>query len=178
MKSQSHELLDLVKVKMPYGKYKGRLLCDLPEFYLAWYNSKGFPDGKLGEHTAVETRYPAVDQGDQGHSEDAVLVQGAPHPPYRLEEVGPMGVQQVVVERRAEGLGLSLQHGCHVAAGGVRIDLGQSGHPRLLARQRRQPMIAGIRRGCIQLPEDLFYARSPTTTNGRAPWQHRLTTSP
>ena len=53
MQNQSHELLELVKVKMPYGKYKGRLLCDLPEFYLAWYNSKGFPKGKLGRQLAL-----------------------------------------------------------------------------------------------------------------------------
>jgi uncharacterized protein len=44
----SSMLLDLVKMKMPYGKYKGRLLCDLPEPYLVWYNRKGFPEGKLG----------------------------------------------------------------------------------------------------------------------------------
>lgn len=53
MNNQSHELLELVKVKMPYGKYKGRLLCDLPEFYLAWYNGKGFPQGKLGRQLAL-----------------------------------------------------------------------------------------------------------------------------
>lgn len=41
-------LLDLVKMRMPYGKYKGTILCDLPEFYLSWYQQKGFPDGKLG----------------------------------------------------------------------------------------------------------------------------------
>jgi uncharacterized protein len=33
---------------MPYGKYKGKLVCDLPEFYLVWYHGKGFPAGKLG----------------------------------------------------------------------------------------------------------------------------------
>ena len=38
---------------MPYGKYKGRLLCDLPENYLVWYHSKGFPKGKLGEQLAT-----------------------------------------------------------------------------------------------------------------------------
>lgn len=38
----------LVTTKMPYGKYKDRLICDLPEFYLVWYNNKGFPAGKLG----------------------------------------------------------------------------------------------------------------------------------
>lgn len=42
------DLLALVTTKMPYGKYKGTLLCDLPERYLAWYKQKGFPAGKLG----------------------------------------------------------------------------------------------------------------------------------
>jgi len=41
-------LLNLVKMQMPYGKYKGRLICDLPEYYLVWYHGKGFPEGKLG----------------------------------------------------------------------------------------------------------------------------------
>ncbi len=41
-------LLDLVKTKMPFGKYKGTLLCDLPEYYLVWFHQKGFPQGKLG----------------------------------------------------------------------------------------------------------------------------------
>ncbi len=41
-------LLDLVKTRMPYGKYQGRLICDLPEHYLVWYHQKGFPEGKLG----------------------------------------------------------------------------------------------------------------------------------
>jgi len=36
-------------MKMPFGKYKDRLLCDLPETYLVWFHSKGFPAGKLGE---------------------------------------------------------------------------------------------------------------------------------
>ncbi len=39
---------DLVTIKMPFGKYKGRLICDLPEPYLVWFNQKGFPDGKIG----------------------------------------------------------------------------------------------------------------------------------
>ena len=33
---------------MPYGKYEGRFLIDLPEFYIVWYNNKGFPKGQLG----------------------------------------------------------------------------------------------------------------------------------
>jgi uncharacterized protein (DUF3820 family) len=44
----SEILLELVNVRMPYGKYSGRLICDLPEFYLVWYHSKGFPSGKIG----------------------------------------------------------------------------------------------------------------------------------
>ena len=45
-KSQLFELLDF---KMPYGKYKGRAIIDLPEFYLVWFRQKGFPKGKLGD---------------------------------------------------------------------------------------------------------------------------------
>ncbi|WP_113662202.1 DUF3820 family protein [Pedobacter nanyangensis] len=41
-------LKDLVQMRMPYGKYQGKLLCDLPEYYLVWYHQKGFPAGKLG----------------------------------------------------------------------------------------------------------------------------------
>ena len=41
-------LLELVKMKMPFGKYKGYTLCYLPVSYLEWFNRKGFPEGKLG----------------------------------------------------------------------------------------------------------------------------------
>jgi uncharacterized protein (DUF3820 family) len=41
-------LLQLVKIEMPFGKYKGTLLCDLPVSYLEWLQRKGFPKGKLG----------------------------------------------------------------------------------------------------------------------------------
>jgi uncharacterized protein (DUF3820 family) len=41
-------LKDLVSIAMPYGKYKGRLICDLPEYYLVWYENNGFPPGKIG----------------------------------------------------------------------------------------------------------------------------------
>ncbi|MVN91170.1 hypothetical protein GO816_08555 [Mucilaginibacter sp. HME9299] len=41
-------LIDIVKMPMPFGKYKGTLLCDLPVSYLEWMHSKGMPAGKLG----------------------------------------------------------------------------------------------------------------------------------
>ncbi|PZP46639.1 MAG: hypothetical protein DI598_11885 [Pseudopedobacter saltans] len=49
-------LLEIVKVKMPFGKYKDRLLSDLPISYLEWFLRKGgFPKGKLG--ILLETVY-------------------------------------------------------------------------------------------------------------------------
>jgi uncharacterized protein len=44
----SQVLLDLVSMKMPFGKYKDYVLCDLPEPYLVWFHQRGFPQGKLG----------------------------------------------------------------------------------------------------------------------------------
>ena len=41
-------LLELVKMQMPFGKYKGVVLCNLPVSYLEWFQKKGFPEGKLG----------------------------------------------------------------------------------------------------------------------------------
>ncbi len=43
------ELFLLVDTKMPFGKYKGKFICDLPEPYLVWFRTKGFPQGKIGE---------------------------------------------------------------------------------------------------------------------------------
>lgn len=42
-------LIKLAHTKMPFGKYEGRYLIDLPEYYIVWYHTKGFPKGKLGE---------------------------------------------------------------------------------------------------------------------------------
>ncbi len=55
---QKEILLDLVTKKMPFGKYKGRLICDIPEHYLIWMYRQGFPEGKLGMwlHTMYEIR--------------------------------------------------------------------------------------------------------------------------
>jgi len=42
------QLLELAEMRMPFGKYSGRLLIDLPEPYVVWFAGKGFPAGKLG----------------------------------------------------------------------------------------------------------------------------------
>jgi uncharacterized protein len=41
-------LLDIVKTPMPFGKYKGTLICNLPVSYLEWFQREGFPQGKMG----------------------------------------------------------------------------------------------------------------------------------
>ena len=46
-------LLDLLRVRMPFGKYEGLVLLDLPQPYLVWFAQKGFPKGKLGEQLAL-----------------------------------------------------------------------------------------------------------------------------
>jgi uncharacterized protein (DUF3820 family) len=48
------EFLALLLVReMPYGKYKGRLLADLPGHYLGWFAREGFPKGELGALLAL-----------------------------------------------------------------------------------------------------------------------------
>ncbi|NID16356.1 DUF3820 family protein [Luteibacter yeojuensis] len=50
---KAEDLQRLVTIAMPYGKYKGRLIADLPGAYLAWYARKGFPPGNLGTLLAL-----------------------------------------------------------------------------------------------------------------------------
>jgi len=42
-------LVKLVTMKMPFGKYAGTLLCDLPANYLSWFAREGFPNGEIGQ---------------------------------------------------------------------------------------------------------------------------------
>jgi len=52
-KTQREMLIKLARTRMPFGKYKGRLLIDLPETYLVWFRQKGFPEGQLGQMMAT-----------------------------------------------------------------------------------------------------------------------------
>lgn len=56
-------LLELVRMRMPFGKYKGIVLCNLPVSYLEWFNRKGFPAGKLGMllQTMLEIKLNGLD---------------------------------------------------------------------------------------------------------------------
>ena len=47
------ELLKVVNTRMPFGKYTGRRLLELPEPYLVWFSQKGFPSGDLGRMLAL-----------------------------------------------------------------------------------------------------------------------------
>jgi uncharacterized protein (DUF3820 family) len=57
-------LFELARRRMPYGKYKDRLLCDLPEPYLVWFAGQGFPQGELG--VLLRTLYEIKVNGLEG----------------------------------------------------------------------------------------------------------------
>ncbi len=63
IKPNKELLLELSKMKMPFGKYKGRLLIDLPEPYLVWFSRQGFPKGKLGKmlQTVYEVKFNGLE---------------------------------------------------------------------------------------------------------------------
>lgn len=42
-------LIDTAHMRMPFGKYKGTYLIEVPEYYIIWYKNHGFPKGKLGK---------------------------------------------------------------------------------------------------------------------------------
>lgn len=49
----SEELIRIVNQVMPFGRYQGRRLIELPEPYLVWFHNQGFPEGVLGRRMAV-----------------------------------------------------------------------------------------------------------------------------
>jgi len=50
---QAEDLQKICSMEMPYGKYKGRKLADLPGNYLTWFAREGFPKGELGRLLAL-----------------------------------------------------------------------------------------------------------------------------
>lgn len=62
--NQQKALMKLVMTKMPFGKYKGRLIADIPENYLVWMHGQGFPKGEIGMllSTAYEIRLNGLDE--------------------------------------------------------------------------------------------------------------------
>ena len=52
MNEEQEFLFKLANTRMPFGKYRGRLLIDLPEPYIVWFKNKGFPTGELGRMLA------------------------------------------------------------------------------------------------------------------------------
>lgn len=48
MNAEHEALLKLANARMPFGKYSGRLLIDLPEGYVVWFANKGWPEGETG----------------------------------------------------------------------------------------------------------------------------------
>lgn len=50
---QADHLQLLLSTEMPYGKYKGRMIADLPGHYLGWFAREGFPKGQLGALLAL-----------------------------------------------------------------------------------------------------------------------------
>lgn len=44
-----NELVKLANTPMPFGKYQGTMLIDLPESYVVWFHAQGFPEGQIGQ---------------------------------------------------------------------------------------------------------------------------------
>ncbi len=66
--------MQLATYKMPFGKYKGLRLVDLPEPYVVWFSQQGFPSGKLGEllHIVYEIKVNGLEYlfKDEGQKKD------------------------------------------------------------------------------------------------------------
>jgi len=53
METKPAPLARLLTVEMPFGKYQGQKIADLPGHYLAWFAREGFPNGELGQLLAL-----------------------------------------------------------------------------------------------------------------------------
>ena len=71
------DLQRLVTTQMPFGKYKGRLIADLPGHYLNWFAREGFPPGQIGRLLALMQELDHNGLKDNGRS---IAVDVAPQP--------------------------------------------------------------------------------------------------
>ncbi len=57
-------LIKMVQAKMPFGKYEGHYVTELPVYYLEWFNREGFPSGQLGQYlsTMFEIKTNGLDE--------------------------------------------------------------------------------------------------------------------
>lgn len=79
MNEQHDYLIKLANTRMPFGKYAGRLLIDLPEPYVVWFSNQGYPEGEIGELLASlyeikangleKLLRPLVGEGGEDHRE-------------------------------------------------------------------------------------------------------------
>ena len=53
MIADPEDLIKIANCKMPFGRYAGTVLVDLPEAYVNWFNNKGYPDGEIGRLLAI-----------------------------------------------------------------------------------------------------------------------------
>ncbi len=49
----SEEVLSAARLRMPFGKFEGTRLIDLPEPYVVWFKQQGYPKGRLGQQMAL-----------------------------------------------------------------------------------------------------------------------------
>ncbi|WP_225918040.1 DUF3820 family protein [Neiella holothuriorum] len=64
MEQLAHQIQTLIGQRMPFGKYQGRWLIDLPVAYLQWFERKGFPAGTLGEQLQLLYQLKMDGNGD------------------------------------------------------------------------------------------------------------------
>lgn len=57
-------LKQLILTRMPFGKYSGRYLVDLPVAYLGWFEKKGFPQGPIGQQLMLMYQLKMDGNGD------------------------------------------------------------------------------------------------------------------
>ena len=50
---EHRELIEAINQRMPFGKFEGTALLDLPEPYIVWFKGQGFPAGRLGQQMAL-----------------------------------------------------------------------------------------------------------------------------